>query len=555
MYSKHLVIMLAVVLLASIASCSTMNAGGLSTPDRGASRFALNVWGDSYIDGASANGYTLNVEDKGNSILVDVNVSGAKNLKALYFDLSYDPQTYRPLVVEPTNAMGSKADLLNMEIVKERGKVYYGQVLTNYQWRPGLSGDATVAQVMFVKEQFHNFRTVSAAGPPVATRSQTTLNWDGTTLTWFYYNNGDYDQNGQANISDLTPLGANFGQTVTPALFPENSNLSAIDGDNNGSLNISDITPIGASFQASALGGYNIYYSLDTADAGAAPGDPNGAGATLVTNVVFGDATGNPASDRKAFSNAPAAPPADGYYWVRPTDGTADGIRSNLVPLNLADVPALSLTNPPASGLGTFASPYIADTSTDYIFSLIDPTDGDVSTNAATNWTVTPSGAGPDPDGTATLNVDDAFTGDFTVSATYNGIGSNPTSIFMRIPGVGPGGLEINPDPADGDWPGQSAADPGTGHDFPYYVLSNVYTTEYTFVADDTSTDPPAVDGTPIDVSTLEWHAFPAEWLVEWTIPGTFRANTFTNCYIFALDGASTESNHVYVEVHDLPAA
>src|SRR5438552_196800 len=34
------------------------------------------------------------------------------------------------------------------------------------------------------------------------------------TLSWYYALPGDYDQNGEVNISDLTPLGVHFGQST-----------------------------------------------------------------------------------------------------------------------------------------------------------------------------------------------------------------------------------------------------------------------------------------------------------------------------------------------------
>lgn len=100
---------------------------------------------------------------------------------------------------------------------------------------------------------------------------------------------GDYDQNGEVNTSDLTPLGANFGDAVLyddpaghagfdswPSGDPQddggagagnppalgsgalNWRLSRIDGDLNGELNISDITPIANHWQE-RLDGYQIY--------------------------------------------------------------------------------------------------------------------------------------------------------------------------------------------------------------------------------------------------------------------------------------------------------
>ena len=110
-------------------------------------------------------------------------------------------------------------------------------------------------------------RTASAA----PAQAQSYLTFDGTaTLNWDYARPGDYNQDSEVNISDLTPLGASFLQSVAPAKFPRTAATSVVDGDDNGEINISDITPIGANFHASVRK-YNVYASLNAADYPSAP--------------------------------------------------------------------------------------------------------------------------------------------------------------------------------------------------------------------------------------------------------------------------------------------
>ncbi|MCB1220520.1 MAG: hypothetical protein H7A35_03380 [Planctomycetales bacterium] len=78
---------------------------------------------------------------------------------------------------------------------------------------------------------------------------------NGAILSWTYRNVGDYDLNGEVNISDLTPLGQNFSAREGA---PGWEQARVADGDGNGEVNISDVTPIGRHFFASVLG-YNIY--------------------------------------------------------------------------------------------------------------------------------------------------------------------------------------------------------------------------------------------------------------------------------------------------------
>lgn len=74
-------------------------------------------------------------------------------------------------------------------------------------------------------------------------------------LDWTQLNLADYDLNGQVNISDLTPLGQNFGKKGS---WTEKDPEYWIDGDQNGEINLADITPIAQNYLIS-IGGYNIY--------------------------------------------------------------------------------------------------------------------------------------------------------------------------------------------------------------------------------------------------------------------------------------------------------
>ena len=169
------------------------------------------------------------------------------------------------------------------------------------------------------------------ATPPADEGSQTVLAWDDatSTLSWGYYCTGDYDQNGEVNISDLTPLGVNFNATGP---FDADSALAVIDGDGNGEINIADVTPIGQNFGVT-VSGYNVYASDDAGDY---PGSTSATTsrvtceAALLDTVALTSATGDPSSDRKQFSFEVTTGASD-YYWVCPTDGTSDGMPSNLV--------------------------------------------------------------------------------------------------------------------------------------------------------------------------------------------------------------------------------
>ncbi|MCB1186140.1 hypothetical protein KDL29_03145 [bacterium] len=95
-------------------------------------------------------------------------------------------------------------------------------------------------------------------------------------LSWTARIVGDYDQNGEVGIADITPLGQFFKQSVAyddpldhdgisfwPAGDPlgdgkANWRSAAVDGDANGEINAADITPIAIHF-GERIDGFNIY--------------------------------------------------------------------------------------------------------------------------------------------------------------------------------------------------------------------------------------------------------------------------------------------------------
>lgn len=149
----------------------------------------------------------------------------------------------------------------------------------------------------------------------------------GALLNWSYRNVGDYDLNGEVNISDITPLGIHFGRSTQS---PDWATARKADGDGNGEVNISDVTPIGQHFFASVLG-YNIY------------GRNSGSGPyTLVGSVALESGKGVPLR----FS-VPLASVDYETYMVAPYDSTGEDAPQQDLPNPLArllDPQLVSLT-------------------------------------------------------------------------------------------------------------------------------------------------------------------------------------------------------------------
>jgi len=283
--------------------------------------FKLSVLEDCLLDNGQSR-FELQVTEEGAETVVEINAAGASNLKALYCDLAYDPEQYTPAGMSATGLLGDSEDVLELAVTSDRGEVHYGQVLANWNDRPGFAGEGTLAVARFVRGSAPGTKLVST--PPTSAASQALLGWESETgtLSWGYYNQGDYDQNSEVNIADLTPLGQNF-QATGP--FDPDSALSVIDGDANGELNIADLTPIGNNF-GNMVAEYRVYESTEMPSHTAS----KAASADVLETVPFGDATGDPVADRLQFSYIVDPVDPEMYYWVVPTDGDTEGTPSTL---------------------------------------------------------------------------------------------------------------------------------------------------------------------------------------------------------------------------------
>jgi len=553
MYAKLSASFVVVALILLVARCSTKNVGTTPVSERTSSQFGLTVLDESFIDGSSAQGFEVTTEDYGDQVLVNIAVEGAAGLKALVFDLEYDPETYRPLTVEG-GGLDETDEYIDMMYLKDRGTVHYGQALIHPQWRAGLTGDGQVAQVLFSKEATPQLRDVSVVSTTNATAAVASYDNGTDFINWLYGNQGDYDQNGEVNLGDLVPI-AFFFHATGP--FAATSAEIMADGDGNGEVNLADLVPISLNFKSDANGGYNVYQTTDATDYPDANGADNGS-ANLLGTVAFNTATGGYSASRKSFTYDATAAPASSFFWVRYTDGLGnESTASNMISNDPTLQPVLALTNPPAGGNGQEATPWQVDDVTDYVFSLTDTADGDVSTDAQTTYTISDPAAGSISAGSSTLNINDGYTGKFSVKGYYKGIENRSDSTqWLEIAGT-TAGIDIYPDAADTDWAGSPG---GIGTSGDPYVLSQSggfnadFLTEFTLAADD---DPgtPGTSGTPIDVATLTFFSVPP-FITDFSTPaadGTFLVNQFTNGYVQAQDASMNDSNKIYVVSKALP--
>lgn len=152
----------------------------------------------------------------------------------------------------------------------------------------------------------------------------------GSALFNFSYRcTGDYDQNGEVNIADLTPIGVHFGKNSASADWAA---ARVADGDANGEINIADITPIGVHYMTRVSG-----FQLEMADA------PDAASWQSLTDITLTEGAIPAAGGFREYGYTLAAPTDGKYYRVAPFEpGTPRllGIPSNPVFFTATMLPA-----------------------------------------------------------------------------------------------------------------------------------------------------------------------------------------------------------------------
>jgi len=259
-------------------------------------------------------------------------------------------------------------------------------------------------------------------------------------LTWTHKCAGDYNNDGEVTVSDLTPVGIYYNAKAGDANW---GLASAADGNNDGFITVSDITAIGQNYGV-ATRGYSIFGSHSATDYPAGPDDANGNGASLIDSTVFatGMATG---TNRKQFSYTIAAPMPGDVWWVRPyDDAVTSGARSVLAQIGGAgfltlNIDPLSLEQP-TGGTGSQVDPYTVHRTLAYALQAVHSADGDVSLNVATNYQS--SDPGSTVDGTATLTVGGSANS-FNITAFY--LGATATLYFNANPSGGSATFGMDP--------------------------------------------------------------------------------------------------------------
>ncbi|MEZ5337397.1 MAG: hypothetical protein R3F46_03955 [bacterium] len=260
--------------------------------------------------------HAIRTED---TLQLELSVLESRALRGLLLQLDYDAQRWQALSAEAGSLLAGGGTLLQLADLGQPGKARLGQVLANWDECEGVDGNGVLAQFSFREGSSGMERRSSQVADADSARARLEFLQAGDTqrLIWFHTNPGDYNQDGVVSISDLTPLGQNFGRSGP---FAHSSAEAVVDGDGNDEINISDLTVIGQNLGNEVME-YAVYWSsrpdLDIPEDNSADLGQT-ASATLDGSEQF-----NPFSRRRYvwdIDNESALLPGS-VLWVRPLDG------------------------------------------------------------------------------------------------------------------------------------------------------------------------------------------------------------------------------------------
>jgi hypothetical protein len=317
---KHLLTIVFCLLLT--ASCGSSQRETILP--QAESELTLTVLPQTFELGGSAQ-FEL-VEKQGGAVTtVEIVATNAAGLKATYIELAYDAQRLVPDEATLTDVLATPDQRLELVHIGRPGIVSLGTVVHHPAAAPGFTGRGVVARIRFRAGSFGSVREASLA--PVSAASATVLSYEPATKTlhWGYYHQGDYDQNSETNVADLTPLATRLGKAGP---FDPDGSDAVVNGDGNAEINIADLTPIGVNI-GRRIGSYNIYASATTADMPQQPDAPSSL--SPIATVAYAQKTGQPTLQRLQFSYTLLSANPALHYWVRPADGASEGTPSNPV--------------------------------------------------------------------------------------------------------------------------------------------------------------------------------------------------------------------------------
>jgi len=305
-YGRSVLLAVAAILVAGCAANVTTTSTSAPRAGEAARAVSFELLSESMLSAGRVGIMTGTADDGG--MMIELRGTGVRGLKALYGRLRYDPAVWAPGTLTPAACWGSGDSVLSLAVEREPGMLDIGIVMTRWDRRAGLSSDGVLGEVKLrpATATRGNQRAASAFDPVQVPSylAMTGLDRHTREVSLAPKVPGDYDQNGEVNIADLTPLANHLGETGGWDLT---TIQSVLDGDGNGEINLADITPIGMHFGQSFT--WNIYYgqvTVATPDAG------------LLAHVDYSTRQGNPAAERVRLVTTLAAIEPGPFYYAAP---------------------------------------------------------------------------------------------------------------------------------------------------------------------------------------------------------------------------------------------
>lgn len=319
-------------LAGALTACSTSNVSQSPSPDwRQGSSFSVTS-----LPGSGMFTPVLEVTEDTSGATVTVSLQDAASVANAYVQVRYDASRYTPGRVDFSNFLGSAEECLTLAVTSQPGVLPLGATQVKGAAVLPQNGNGLLATIRFNNGAFSARAASKAPSAPgnavddLIITSQTALSVD---LQWTEHHVGDYDNNGEVNIADMTPVGMFFNATVATSDDPDFARM--VDGDSNGEVNLADLTPIGSNY-GSVLTGYVLYT------------DPEGTQA-IGSGVTVLRADQSPETGTPLVYHYTA--PLDGgspSFNVRPVNGAelgTPGPQSNIAEVVSQDGPPLAPTN------------------------------------------------------------------------------------------------------------------------------------------------------------------------------------------------------------------
>ncbi len=397
---KYLVgIFLAALMATELLGCSS--GRGVITSETPVDGFSLAAIGENPLP-------EIGVEPNPNEVRIALSGKGSA-----FARISFDADRLRYMEVENVSGGWAEGEAIVAAFRAGRGMVDFGAVPVRGAANPDASGSAVLLFGYGRDSEMERSASIAPTSAPssVSNFKLTDDGAGGAILTWSYRNQGDYDQNGEVGIPDITPIALNYLHVITDPEDP----ASPIDGDGDGEIGIPDITPIALNYLRS-LTDYDVQFSFD------------GSEETFeqVAQLPLGDGMLPEGGGFLKFKYT-LIPAIDGFYRVVPFDSADStfGVPGNTVEWRGGSVVSItiSLLTGGVAGTGTDSDPYVLDQASPYAFEAIQ---GEEVVTDAVEWMSNPEFAvlwsNTTPGETESIIE---IAGDFEVFCTLGGETSN----------------------------------------------------------------------------------------------------------------------------------